>query len=176
LQLVTVAGFFIALSTISPAQADGGLFGQVLQGMQTVAAQAAWQKIEPAVQNCLQSQYDINPADLAAQGIGPNDPRVSPDIASCRQAIAQGQAPAQQQQQNAEDPAQREKELTALYGRKAAKQIVAGNIDIGMNQDEVQAAWGDPGDRQQGAHGQEKWVYGDDTVTFTHGKVSAVGH
>jgi hypothetical protein len=152
---------------------SGGLFGQLLQGIQASAARASWQNsVEPDVQNCLQSQYNINPSDLADQGVLPNDPRVAPDIANCRQAIAQGGNP----QQSAQDPADREKELIAKHGRKFGKEIASGNIDVGMNQDEVTEAWGNPDDRQQLAGGKEKWVYGQDAVTFSHGKVAAVKH
>ncbi len=156
---------------------NGGFFGQILQGMQASAARASWQNsVEPDVQNCLQSQYNLNPSDLANQGILPNDPRVAPDIDHCRQMIAQGGNPQQQQQQSAEDPAQRQKELIAKYGKKFGKEIAAGNIDIGMSQDAVVDSWGDPEDRQQLPNGKEKWVYGKDAVTFSHGKVAAVGH
>jgi hypothetical protein len=152
---------------------SGGFFGQLLKGIQSSAARASWQSsVEPDVQNCLQSQYNINPSDLADQGILPNDARVAPDIDNCRQAIAQGGNP----QQAAQDPAGRQKELIAKYGRKFGKEIASGNIDVGMNQDEVMDAWGNPDDRQQLANGKEKWVYGKDAVTFSRGKVAAVGH
>lgn len=178
--LYAILGCIIGILGCGPALAQdngGGFFGTILQSLQNAAAQAAWQTVEPDVQNCLASQYNLNPADLASQGIGPGDPRVAPDVQSCRQAVAQQQQQGGDQQQQASvDPAEKQKELTAKYGRKAAKQIMAGNIDIGMNQDEVIAAWGDPTDRQQGSGGKEKWVYGDDTVTFTKGKVTSVGH
>jgi hypothetical protein len=154
---------------------DGGIFGRLLQGIQSSAARASWQSnVEPEVQNCLLSQYGLNPSDLADQGILPNDPRVAPDIDNCRQAIAQGENT--QSQQTAQDPATRKKDLIARYGRKYGTEIASGNIDIGMNQDEVAEAWGNPDDRQTLANGREKWVYGSDAVTFAHGKVTAVGH
>jgi hypothetical protein len=161
----------------SLAQDDGGgFFGRLLQGIQVSAARASWQSsVEPEVQSCLLSQYNINPSDLADQGILPNDPRVAPDIDNCRQAIAQG-AQAANSQQAEQDPAERQKELIAKYGKKFGTEIAAGNIDIGMNQDEVAEAWGNPDDRQQLTKGREKWVYGQDAVTFSHGKVAAVGH
>jgi hypothetical protein len=171
---IAVGATLVLCASHALAQNDGGFFGRLVQGVQSAAARASWQSIEPDVQNCLQSQYNINPSDLADQGILPTDSRVAPDIDNCRQAIAQGQNP--QAQQAAEDPAQRQKELTAKYGRKFAKEIISGNIDIGMNQDAVMDAWGNPDDRQQSAAGKEKWVYGKDAVTFSRGKVVAVGH
>jgi hypothetical protein len=155
------------------ADDDGGFFGRVLNNLAEAAAKAAWQGVDPAVQNCMMSQYNLNPADLADQGILPMDPRVSQDVANCQQLVAGGGGGQQAQQV---DPAQRLQELTAKYGAKAAKKIAAGNIDMGFTQDEVTDAWGNPDDRKQGAKGKEIWVYGQDNVTFTHGKVSAVGH
>jgi len=151
---------------------DGGFFGRVLNSIQQSAARAAWQNVDPAVQSCLQSRYNLDPATLASQGIGPGDPRVSQDVDNCQQ-IAAGQTPNDQAQQ---DPQERLHELTQKYGAKAAKKIAAGNIDIGFTQDEVVDAWGNPDDRKAGAKGKEIWVYGQDNVTFTRGKVSAVGH
>lgn len=153
---------------------DGGFFGRVLNAVQQSAARAAWQNVDPAVQSCLQSRYSLDPATLASQGIGPADPRVSQDVDNCQQ-IAAGQAPDDQQQAQ-QDPQERLHELTQKYGAKAAKKIAAGNIDIGFSQDEVVDAWGNPDDRKDGAKGKEIWVYGQDNVTFTRGKVSAVGH
>jgi hypothetical protein len=165
------------LATV-PATADGdvgGFFGNVLGAIQQSAARAAWQNVDPAVQSCLQSRYNLDPATLASQGIGPADPRVSQNVNNCQQAAA-GQAPADQQQQAQQDPQERLQELTQKYGAKAAKKIAAGNIDVGFSEDEVTDAWGNPDDRKEGAKGKETWVYGQDSVTFTHGKVSAVGH
>jgi hypothetical protein len=173
----TLGCSLLLLSTL-PAAADGdvgGFFGGLLNGIQQSAARAAWQNVDPQIQACLQSRYNQDPATLASQGIGPNDPRIQPDVSNCQQIVA-GQAPNDQQQQTQEDPQQRLQELTQKYGAKAAKKIAAGNIDIGFSQDEVTDAWGNPDDRSEGAKGKEIWVYGQDKVTFTHGKVSAVGH
>lgn len=170
----TAGCFALALGSV-PAIADGddgGFFGRVLNSIQQGAARAAWQGVDPAVQNCLQSKYNVNPADLGTQGIGPGDPRVSQYVDNCQQLVSQGDGGGQAQV----DPAERMKELTARYGAKAAKKIASGNIDIGFTQDEVTDAWGNPDDRRQGSKGKEIWVYGQDNVTFTRGKVSAVGH
>jgi hypothetical protein len=155
----------------APALADGGFLDQVLGVLQNVAVSAAWQKVDLAVQNCLASQYNINTADLISQGVLPSDSRISNEMGNCQQMVAQGDAPQQQ-----EDPAQRKQELAAKYGPRAADKIASGNIDIGFTQDEVADAWGNPDNRQAGTKGREIWVYGDDKVTFTRGKVSAVGH
>jgi len=152
-----------------PDDSDGGFFGRLLNGLQQSAAQVAWQNVDPAIQSCLQSRYNLDPATLASQGIGPGDPRVSPNVDNCQQ-IAAGAEPQQT------DPQEHLSELTRKYGAKAAKKIAAGNIDIGFTQDEVVDAWGNPDDRKAGAKGKEIWVYGQDNVTFTRGKVSAVGH
>jgi hypothetical protein len=167
--------FLVTVPALADGDDGGGFFGRVLNGIQQSAARAAWQTVDPAVQSCLQSRYNLDPATLASQGIGPNDPRVSDNVNNCQQ-IAAGQAPADQQQQAQQDPQERLRELTQKYGAKAAKKIAAGNIDMGFSQDEVVDAWGNPDDRSQGAKGKEIWVYGQDKVTFTHGKVSAVGH
>jgi hypothetical protein len=165
----------------------GGFFNSLLNGLQQAAAKAAWRMVDPSVQNCMISQYNLNPADLAAQGIAPMDQRVAQNVANCQQMVAaaqqqqqQEQAPQQQggdaQTAQQEDPRQRLAEMTTKYGAKAARKIAAGNIDMGFTQDEVTDAWGNPDDRKQGPNGKEIWVYGQDNVTFTHGKVSAVGH
>jgi hypothetical protein len=172
---VAAGGLFSLLLACGPAFADGdggGFFGKLLNSIQQAAAKAAWDGVDPAVQNCMVGRYNLNPADLAANGIGPMDPSVSQDVESCQQIVAQqGDGQAGQQ-----DPAAQLQELTAKYGPKAAKKIASGNIDIGFNEEEVTAAWGNPDDRQQGPKGKEIWVYGKDSVTFTRGKVSAVGH
>lgn len=171
---VVCTTLLLSVSVSRAQDNNGGFFGQLLQGIQASAARASWQNsVEPNVQNCLQSQYNLNPVDLANQGILPNDPRVAPDIDNCRQAIAQG---SNQQQQAAQNSDERQRELVAKYGKKFGKEIAAGNIDMGMNQAEVMEAWGNPDDRQKIQGGKEKWVYGQDAVTFSHGKVSAVGH
>jgi hypothetical protein len=85
-----------------------------------------------------------------------------------------GDTPAQPQQNasaNA-DP----KYLAAHYGKKHADLIVQGHIDLGMNEEEVQLAWGDPAARNSKGKLQEIWSYGEDKVVFTRGKVSAVTH
>jgi hypothetical protein len=167
----TIGCFALAIGSVpATADGDGGFFGRVLNSLQQGAAQAAWQGVDPAVQNCLESKYNVNPADLGTQGIGPGDPRVSQYVDNCRQLVAQGG------DQTQADPAERLKELTAKYGAKAATKIAAGNIDMGFTEDEVTDAWGNPDDRRQGSKGKEIWVYGQDNVTFTRGKVSAVGH
>jgi hypothetical protein len=100
----------------------GGFFEQLLQGIRSSAARASWQSnVEQDVQNCLSSQYGLDPSALADQGILPDDPRVAPDIDNCRQALAQGGSV--QPQQAAEDPAERRKELIARYGRKYGTEI-----------------------------------------------------
>jgi len=173
-----IAGCFALALSCGSALADGddgGFFGRVLNSLQQGAATAAWRGVDPAVQNCLLSKYNVNAADLATQGIGPGDARVSQYVDNCQQLVSQGDG-ADQQQQAQQDPAERRKELTAKYGAKAAKKIAAGNIDIGFSEDEVTDAWGNPDDRRQGSKGKEIWVYGQDNVTFSHGKVSAVGH
>lgn len=151
-----------------PARADGILEG-LLNAIQNVAASSAWRNVDPAVQDCLASQYNLNAADLAAQGVLPDDPRLSNQMGNCQQMVAQGGAPEP-------DPAERMQQLTARYGAGAAQKIAAGNIDIGFTPDEVIEAWGNPDSRMRGAKGREIWVFGDDKVTFTRGRVSAVGH
>jgi len=165
-----------------PALADGdnggGFFGQLLNTLQNVAVAAAWRSVDPAVQNCLASEYNLNPADLAAQGILPTDPRVSQQLGDCQMMVSQqASAPVQREPaQQEEDPAQRMQELTTRYGAAAAQKIAAGNIDIGFTRDEVADAWGNPDSRTQSTKSREIWVYGNDKVMFTRGKVSAVGH
>lgn len=66
--------------------------------------------------------------------------------------------------------------LAAHYGKRHADLIVQGHIDIGMSQEEVRLAWGDPVARNPKGKVQEVWNYGDDKVVFTRGKVSAVTH
>lgn len=68
------------------------------------------------------------------------------------------------------------KYLAAHYGKRHADLIVQGHIDIGMSEDEVRLAWGDPAARTPKGKLQEIWNYGDDKVVFTKGKVSAVTH
>lgn len=68
------------------------------------------------------------------------------------------------------------KYLAAHYGKRHADLILQGHIDIGMTEDEVRLAWGDPAARAPKGKLQEIWNYGDDKVVFTKAKVSAVTH
>lgn len=156
----------------APAAADG-LLDRVLNTLQNVAVSSAWAGVDPAVQNCLQSQYNLNPADLASQGVLPSDPRLSEQMDNCQQMTSQNSV---QRQPDQPDPQERVQELTQKYGAKAAQKIASGNIDVGFSQDEVAEAWGNPDSRQTSTKGREIWVYGSDKVMFSHGKVSGVGH
>lgn len=80
------------------------------------------------------------------------------------------QAQSQQSASATPDP----KYLAARYGKRHASLIVQGHIDVGMNQEEVQLAWGEPSARNPKGKLQQVWTYGKDKVVFTRGKVSAV--
>lgn len=66
--------------------------------------------------------------------------------------------------------------LVTHFGKKHADLIVQGHIDVGMNEEEVKLAWGEPVAKNLKSKMQEIWNYGDDKVVFTRGKVSAVTH
>jgi hypothetical protein len=66
--------------------------------------------------------------------------------------------------------------LAGMYGRKHADLIVQGHIDVGMDEDEVVLAWGEPSAKKPNGRNREVWDYGDDKVVFTKGKVLAVTH
>jgi hypothetical protein len=87
-----------------------------------------------------------------------------------------GNAETQQQQQENASVKPDPKYLVAHYGKHHAALIEQGNIDIGMNGDEVRFAWGDPSGRDAKGKSKEVWNYGEDKVVFTRGKVSAVTH
>ncbi len=77
-----------------------------------------------------------------------------------------------QPQQTAPDP----RFLEARYGKRQGDMVAQGHIDIGMNEEEVQLAWGAPIARNPKGKSREIWNYGEDKVVFTRGKVSAVTH
>jgi hypothetical protein len=105
------------------------------------------------LQEGLTGQEQPNPY---LSGNGDSQPQVQPE-----------QAPAQQLNAT---------ELASRFGAKDAGLIAQGHIDIGMTADEVMLAWGDPKARKPSGHSKVIWDYGDDKVTFTKGKVSAVTH
>lgn len=80
--------------------------------------------------------------------------------------------PQQQQSAPAADP----RFLEARYGKRQGDMVAQGHIDVGMNEEEVQLAWGAPIARNPKGKSSEIWNYGEDKVVFTRGKVSAVTH
>lgn len=189
--LGVLAGLLV-ISAPAYADSNGGILGGFLNALQNAVVTASWQPVDEETQNCLQSQYNLNAAALQQQGVLATDQRVAPYIDQCRQLIAQQQQQQAQQEQAAQNDQQQQavqeqrlaslksqsKELIAKYGRKQANEIIQGNIDYGMNADEVELAWGDPEERSDNtpAPGKQTWKYGDDLVVFTKGRVSDVKH
>jgi len=164
-----------------PALADGsGILGGFLNVLGNAVVLSTWQKVDAQTQDCLASRFNMNPSDLAQQGVLATDPRVTPYIEQCQQLAQQDQG--QQQQASLEQPKsgmddqQRRTYLAGRFGKRHADLIVQGNIDIGMDQEEVMLAWGEPTAKNlQGKNG-EVWNYGNDNVVFARGRVSAVKH
>lgn len=179
-----IIGGWLAVSVANAAQADGNnIFGTFLNAMGNAIVVSSWQKVDAQTQDCLTTQYNMNPSDLAQQGVLATDARVTPYIAQCQQMIQQAQAPqAQPQQASLEQPqtpaeqAQRRTFLTGRYGKHDTDLIMQGQIGIGMRPEEVVLAWGDPNGKTQQSKARETWNYGSDNVVFAHGKVSAVTH
>jgi hypothetical protein len=181
----------VAISMATAAHADG-ILGVFLNAVNNAVVASSWQNVDAGTQNCLISQYNINPQAEIQAGIPATDPTVMSDIQQCQQSMqAQAQPPqAQPSEAGAEEQneaAQRQrladlqahsKMLIAKYGRKHASQILNGNIDYGMRAEEVELAWGDPEEKDDDTptHGKSSWKYGNDVVVFTAGRVTDVTH
>jgi len=180
---VLLGGCF-AISFATAAQADGSnILGAFLNAMGNAVVLSSWQKVDPQTQDCLASQFNMNPSDLAQQGVLATDPRVTPYIAQCQQMVQQAQSQPPEQQQAAlqqpdgsGDPAERRAYLAGRFGKHDTDLIMQGQIGIGMRPEEVELAWGDPGGKRAQSKARETWSYGTDNVVFVHGKVSAVTH
>jgi hypothetical protein len=175
-----VVGCFAIPFTVTAANADGSsILGAFLNAMGNAVVIGSWQKVDAQTQDCLASHFNMNPADLAQQGILPTDPRVTPYIDQCQQLLAQQQQPdAQGQNVALQQPSgpPDATELASRFGAKDAGLIAQGHIDIGMTEDEVVLAWGDPSAKSPQGKAGEIWNYGDDKVVFKRGKVAAVTH
>lgn len=184
LRRVLAAGCFVPVVGATTAQADGsGILGAFLNVVGNALVLDSWQKVDADTQNCLANQFNMNPPDLAQQGVLATDPRVTPYIAQCQQMIAQAQTQPQQpveqaslQQPDPADDSERRASLTGLYGKHDCDLIMQGQIGIGMRPEEVTLAWGDPSAKTPHGKTHETWSYGADKVTFVRGKVSAVSH
>lgn len=176
----------VAMSFAPPAQADGGgILGAFLNAVGNAVVIGTWQKVDAQTQDCLSSQFNMNPSDLAQQGVLATDPRVTPYIAQCQQMIQQQaqeqqsgepQQASLQQPQNPADEAQRRAYLTGRFGKRDTELLMQGQIGIGMRPEEVELAWGDPSGKTTQSKSRETWNYGADNVVFVRGKVSAVTH
>jgi len=180
---ILAAGLLAPALSATAAQADGsGILGAFLNVMGNALVLGSWQKVDADTQNCLASQFNMTPSDLAQQGVLATDPRVTPYIAQCQQMIAQAQAQSQQpfEQASIQQPAtpadesQRRASLSGLYGKRDCDLIMQGQIGIGMRPEEVTLAWGDPGVKTPHGKLREIWSYGGDKVIFVRGKVSTV--
>lgn len=179
-----ILGGCFALSFATAAQADGNnIFGAFLNAVGNALVIGSWQKVDAQTQDCLTSQFNMNPSDLAQQGVLATDPRVTPYIAQCQQMVqqaqeqqAQPQQASLEQPQSPQDEAQRRAYLTGHFGKHDTDLIMQGQIGIGMRPEEVVLAWGDPNGKTPQGKSRETWNYGGDNVVFVHGKVSAVTH
>ena len=52
------------------------------------SAQRGWANLDPALLNCLETQYSLDPDQLASQGIGPGAARFKPDVKECKRLLA----------------------------------------------------------------------------------------
>lgn len=183
----------VVICAATAAQADSnGIFGAFLNAVGNAIVAGTWQKVDADTQNCLINQFGIDPQAEVQAGVPATDPTIMSDIQQCQQSMQQAQAEQQQQQQAQAEQQQQaaaqqqrladlqsqSKLLIAKYGRKHADQILNGNIDYGMNADEVELAWGDPQERDADtpSHGKATWKYGNDVVIFTAGRVTDVTH
>lgn len=180
-----VVGCFALSFTVTAAYADGSsILGAFLNAMGNAVVAGSWQKVDAQTQDCLGNRFNMNPSDLAQQGVLATDPRVTPYIDQCQQLIQQAQEEQAQQPQEASleqpqsptDEAQRRAYLTGRYGKQHTDLIMQGQIGIGMRPEEVVLAWGDPSGKTPQGKSREVWNYGADNVVFVHGKVSAVTH
>lgn len=69
-------------------QAIGNILGQALSNAIKQSAVRSWQKLDPAVLDCLQSQYGIDPAQLADQGISSGSLKYKGYVKECERLTA----------------------------------------------------------------------------------------
>jgi hypothetical protein len=156
-------------------------------------AQQSWDAVDKDVQDCLATQHRIDVAQLIQRGVGANDRRVRTQVASCQQYAEQQRVLAAQQEQQrleaeqaalqlAAEEAQRAEQaraarradLVSRYGETTANAILSGQVLVGMSRDQVIAARGQPGRREQLTPTDEMWHYGAQRVAFANGRVSFV--
>lgn len=63
------------------------LLNSIDQAIRDSAAKS-WQQLDPAVLNCLETQYSVDPDQLAQQGIGAGASRVKPYVKECQRLTA----------------------------------------------------------------------------------------
>jgi len=129
-------GIFAALifvSGVTAAEAQGGIFGAILNGIVIGAAKKAWADTDPAVKDCLVSRFNLAPAALAQQGIDPKDSRIVDRVNNCANQVAAGRAEAereaeierQRQQDAAAAEEQRQRDVAAAEEQRQRDEAAA---------------------------------------------------
>ena len=135
-RVACVVALCIALADTPARSATwGDLIGGILNQAIISAATQKWGQIDSATQNCLVNRYGISPAQLAQNGIGPNDSRVVPYIASCRQLLAR-QREMEEQAERDRMAAEQARQLAIEQAQAAQQQAVE---DARKQQEEADA-------------------------------------
>jgi hypothetical protein len=133
------------------------------------AARAGWNSLSSEVRQCARDR-GIDAEQFAQQGVGPDQMPVRGTVQSCRDQAAQLVL----QKQRAEA---RHKELVARYSSEQVADIEAGRVTVGMSRAAVLEARGREPDRKDVIPpDDEMWVYGDERISISNGKVTYVGH
>lgn len=152
------------------AQARYRLEQQERERQQAITvAQNAWNALDQQVRQCV-SDRGLNADQLAQNGIGPDDMRLNGAVQSCRDQIAQ----AEQARLKADA---RHRDLVARFGSAEAADIEAGRVTVGMSKEAVLEARGrEPDHKDVIPPDDEMWIYGDERISISKGRVTYVGH
>lgn len=66
-------------------QALGNLLGATITDAIHASIVKSWQSLDPAVTNCLETRYGVNPAQFAESSVSANDRSVKPFVDACKQ-------------------------------------------------------------------------------------------
>lgn len=158
------------------------------------------QRVVPYLRACEQAvaeairRYQQQQAALQAQAQAAEEARRAQAAAAeaAERARAAAEAQAQQAQAAAEEEARRarlaaeaaekaaresrRRDLARRYGQTIADAIMAGQVQVGMTREQVLAARGNPQQTRIVPPNDELWIYGNDRVALSGGKVTYVGH
>lgn len=129
---VCLIATYLTLAPSLPTRADAGsqIVGDFIDALieagkadRRKKAYEAWKRLEGPIIGCLRQKYRIEPNNLIQRGIGPEDKRVRPYIASCQEELRQAQARAAEEERQRRLAAAAQAERERLAQEAAEREI-----------------------------------------------------